>query len=283
VPSKVQLSVVIPTKDRDEALARCLALLAPQIDETVEVIVSDDARSIRTQEMIHSRFAFATWIPGPQRGPAANRNHGASQATGEFLVFLDDDVEPAAELISSYRTSILDDVNVYEGRTTCRAGVHSPLDHAPANETGGSLWSCNMMLRRSLWKSTGGFDEDFRFPHLEDVALRESLKALGERVLFVRNASVDHPPRRLPPPGRLALYHEAQFVYEYKYLGRAPSIFVFLPYFFRHRLRTVLRYPVNTDSVIAVRNMFVESFHILAHWREWDRRWSPAKRAAGAT
>jgi len=256
-------------------------LLAPQVDETTEVIVSDDARSPATRAMIESRFPFARWTAGPQRGPAANRNHGASQASGELIVFLDDDVEPAAELISSYRASIRDDVNVYEGRTTCRAGLHSPLEHAPTNENGGSLWSCNMMLRRSLWKSTGGFDEDFRYPHLEDIALREQLKALGERILFVASAAVDHPPRRLPPPGRLALYHEAQFVYENKYLGRAPSIFMFLPYFFRYRVSTVLRYPFSADSVVALRNMFVESFHILAHWREWDRRWGPARRSPG--
>jgi len=277
---KVQISIVIPTKDRDDALGRCLSLLAPQADDSVEVIVSDDARSTRTRDMVDSRFPFARWIPGAQRGPAANRNRGASEARGAFILFLDDDVEPAADLVASYRSSICGDVNVYEGRTTCRAGLRSPLEQAPVNENGGWLWSCNMMVRRNVWESLGGFDEDFPYAHLEDVAFRERIKLLGERVLFVPGASVDHPPRRLPSARALALRHEAYFVYQYKYLGRAPSIRGFLSHLLRYRVRTVLQYPPSSDSVVAVGAIPVEVFHVLVHWREWDRRWVAAKRSA---
>ncbi len=277
--TNVQLSIVIPTKNRDEALGRCLTLLQPQVDDTVEVIVSDDGRSIQTRDMIQSRFRFARWIPGAQRGPAANRNHAASEANGDFLLFLDDDVEPSADLVSSYRSSICDDVDVYEGRTTCRAGLQSPFDTAPINETGGWLWSCNMMIRRATWNSVGGFDEDFPHAHLEDVVFRERIRALGRRVLFVPGASVDHPPRRLPPARLLALRHEGYFIYEYKYLGRAPSISRFFSNLVRARVSTVLQYQLSSDSVVALGAICVESFHVLTHWRAWNRRWVAAKRS----
>ena len=227
--------------------------------------------------MLRSRFPFAKWTPGPQRGPAANRNHGASEATGDFLLFLDDDVEPTVDLVSSYRLSIRDDVNVYEGRTTCRAGLKSPLEQAPMNDTGGWLWSCNVMIRRTFWKSLGGFDEDFPHAHLEDVVLRERITALGERMLFVPGASVDHPPRRMSPPRVLALQHEAYVIYEYKYLGRAPSISRFLSNIVRHRVKTVLHYRLSVDSVVALGGACLESFHVLTHWRAWNRRWVAAK------
>jgi GT2 family glycosyltransferase len=272
-------SIVIPTRRRDETLRRCLTLLAPQLDDAVEVIVTDDGRSDSTRALIASEFPFATWTPGPQRGPGANRNHGASLARGEYILFVDDDVEPAAGFLAGYRSSLRDDVSVYEGRTTCRAGLHSPLEHAPINETGGWLWSCNMMVRRSLWESIGGFDEDFRFPHLEDVVLRERIKQMGARMLFVPAATVDHPPRRLAPPHVLAQYHEADFIYEYKYLGRAPSVPRFFAGFLRHRAAMVMRHRLSLDSVVAFRDILAESFHILGHWRAWHRRWAAAKRA----
>src|SRR5882724_4497385 len=105
MPSPLQLSVIIPTRNRDQPLRRCLTLLAPQVDTAIEVIVTDDGRSVTTQAMVESQIPFARWIAGPQRGPASNRNHGAAQASGDFLLFLDDDVEPAAELIAGYRSS----------------------------------------------------------------------------------------------------------------------------------------------------------------------------------
>lgn len=270
----MDISVVIPTRLRDDALARCLENLRPQLaGGAAEVIVTDDGTTDSTRQMIESRFAFARWTQGPRRGPAANRNHGASLATGEFLLFMDDDVEPSPNLLASYRAAVKPDVSVYEGRTTCREGLHSPLEHSPVNEDGGRLWSCNMMLRKALWKSFGGFDEAFPYPHMEDVAFRDSLLALHEQILFIPEAVVDHPPRRLPGPKALALQHESYFVYHYKYLGRPPSLPEFLSVFSRHRLGSIFSYRVGRDSAVALGSMGVELFHVLRNWRGWDRKW----------
>jgi GT2 family glycosyltransferase len=270
----MDISVVIPTRSRDEALARCLENLRPQIvGGAAEVIVTDDGTTESTRKMIESRFDFARWTQGPRRGPAANRNHGASLATGEFVLFLDDDVEPSPNLLTSYRAAVKPGVDVYEGRTTCRVGLRSPLEDSPVNEDGGCLWSCNMMLRRSLWSSFGGFDEAFPYPHMEDVAFRDSLTEIHAQILFVPAAVVDHPPRRQQGPKALALHHESYFVYHYKYLGRPPSLQEFLSIFTRHRLGGIFSYRFGRDSALALGSMGVELFHVLRNWRSWDRKW----------
>jgi glycosyltransferase involved in cell wall biosynthesis len=270
----MDLSVVIPTRLREQMLARCLEKLRSQLMAgSVEVIVTDDGTTDTTRSMIESRFTFARWTRGPRRGPAANRNHGASLATGEFLLFLDDDVVPSSNLLSSYRNAILPSVNVYEGRTTCLAGLRSPLEGAPVNESGGLLWSCNMMLRRTLWTSCGGFDEAFPYPHMEDIAFRDKLTALREPILFVADAVVDHPPRRQAAAKVLATYHESYFVYCYKYLGRAPSLLEFLRTFGRHRLASIFSHPLSRDSGVALGSMGIEMLHVLRKWRTWDRKW----------
>ncbi|HZL17411.1 MAG TPA: glycosyltransferase [Polyangia bacterium] len=271
---QMDLSIVIPTRLREETLARCLESLRPQLAEgSAEVIVTDDGTTEATHTLIESRFAFARWTRGPQRGPAANRNHGASLATGEFVVFLDDDVDPSPKLLAAYRAAIQPGVNVYEGRTTCRAGLRSPLEDSPVNEDGGRLWSCNLMLRRNLLNSVGGFDEAFPYPHLEDVAFRESLTALREQIVFVPDAVVDHPPRRQQSAKVLASHHESSFLYHYKYLGRAPSLAEFLTTFSRHRLGCIFSYRVGRDSAVALGSMGVELFHVLRNWQRWDRKW----------
>jgi len=277
----VKLSIVIPTRSRDDLLARCLGALAPQIErDDMEVIVTDDGSDGSTRQMIEARFPFTRWTQGPRRGPAANRNHGAAAATGALIVFLDDDVEPAPHLVSSYLCAVTPDIDIYEGRTTCLAGIHSPLEIAPINETGGLLWSCNMMVRRSFWESFGGFDEDFAYPHLEDVAIRERIRQAGRRTLFVRDAVVDHPPRRLPPAFSLARYHESYFVYRYKYTRQPAQRRGFLTDLFRHRLWTVLQYPPSLDSARAVQQMCMEALYVLRHWKEWDRKWRARAQSA---
>jgi glycosyltransferase involved in cell wall biosynthesis len=279
--ASARFSIVIPTRNRDDVLVRCLEHLERQRGSIpVEIIVTDDGVSASTQHMIASTFPGVRWTAGPQRGPAANRNSGAALAVGEFIVFLDDDVEPDPNLIASYSAAIVSIANVYEGRTTCRAGLRSPLEHAPMNDTGGCLWSCNMMVRRTFWESFGGFDEDFPYPHMEDVAFRDLLIRAGEKILFVPGAVVDHPPRRLPAGRVLALSHESHFIYQYKYFGTQPGVSDFLALLFRTRMGRILAHPPSRDTALALASLCSEAWHTLRRWHGWDRKWRDARGSA---
>ncbi|MEL6719952.1 MAG: glycosyltransferase, partial [Bacteroidota bacterium] len=70
---ELMLSVVIPTYQRNDLLAECLKLIAPEVqqpDEPYEVIVTDDGKSITAQVMVAEQFPWATWVEGPHDGPA---------------------------------------------------------------------------------------------------------------------------------------------------------------------------------------------------------------------
>src|ERR1700758_5320476 len=84
------ISVVIPTCDRTESLARCLE----QLGEADEILVSDDSRTSGHRQLLSGRFPKVRWLQGPLRGPAANRNHASRYATGDWLAFVDDDCIP---------------------------------------------------------------------------------------------------------------------------------------------------------------------------------------------
>jgi GT2 family glycosyltransferase len=213
-------SVIIPTCHRNDDLARCLDRLAPGRQDAAhvvtgernvsiapvtsavaevgyEVVVSDDGSESTAESMLRQRHPWARWIPGPRRGPAANRNRGASQATGSWLIFLDDDCLPEAGLIRAYATvARRGNRPVLEGRISPN-GRRTRLDmECPVNETGGYLWSCNFAIRRDLFSAVDGFDPAFPGAAMEDVELRTRLKKRAVEMEFVPSAGVLHPWRQ---------------------------------------------------------------------------------------
>jgi len=84
------ISVVVPARDRPQALARCLAALAHQRGD-VEVVVVDDSDEGNAVAL------GARIVRGGGRGPAAARNLGARAARGDVVCFTDDDCVPAAD------------------------------------------------------------------------------------------------------------------------------------------------------------------------------------------
>jgi GT2 family glycosyltransferase len=212
------LSVVIPTCDRPGQLANCLARLAPGAQtfpaDRYEVVVSDDGPRRLGQVLLEERFPWARWVEGPRRGPAANRNAGAAAASGECLVFTDDDCLPAAGWLDAYASAAgRPNAVALEGRTNTPPFT-SAWDEAPANPTGGYFWSCNVLVRREVFLAVGGFDENYPFPAMEDVDLRQALTAVGHVIAFVPEAVVEHPLRRATAAAKLGrVKHFASHVY----------------------------------------------------------------------
>jgi len=186
------ISVVIPTCDRTELLAECLQKLGG----AAEVIVSDDGQSAATRQLVSVRFPKVRWSQGPRRGPAANRNHGARHASGEWLAFIDDDCVPDPTWLQEIaRVSTSSDV--VEGKTLCLNRTGHPLEEVVENVTGDLLWSCNLAIRRDLFERLGGFDEDFLEAGGEDLEFAWRIRQMKLKVRYVPEAVVFHPARRL--------------------------------------------------------------------------------------
>ena len=267
-----KISVVIPTCHRNDLLALCLDCLAPSVQtlppEQYEVIVTDDGSRSTAKQLIQEKYPWAAWTAGPRRGPAANRNHGAALAQGEWLAFTDDDCLPQLIWLAAFAAAIKPGICIYEGKTTCEQGLHSPLYEAPINLAGGNLWSCNFMIARHLFDAVAGFDENFTMPAVEDTDLRERLERRGENRRFVGVAIVDHPPRRQPSGNRLGKKYEANVQYWYKRGGRG---LYFIPYLkhIKHRLHSIRQFEVNPDFWKALLSVFTEVLYVLPRLERW--------------
>ena len=181
-----------------------------------EVIVTDDSKEGLAQQLIQEKYIWATWVKGPTKGPAANRNNGAKYAKGEWLVFIDDDCEPGTDLIKTYSHAIINykEVRVFEGYINVDRPQRNFMEESPINTTGGHLWSCNFMIKKDIFlKTLEGFDEKYPFAAMEDVDLYYRLKKLGETVEFLQNACVIHPWRLQNRPVDLGKKRFASLLY----------------------------------------------------------------------
>jgi GT2 family glycosyltransferase len=227
----MQFSVIIPTCHRNDLLAKCLDCLAPgqqagaQIDWesrnvgtdnaksghgilvgespdlayfSYEVIVSDDGRISTAKHMIAERYPWARWLEGPRSGPAANRNNGARNANGEWLLFVDDDCLPDVGWLSATAMEVSKgNVDVIEGRTITPDKVDNPFWQGVENLNGGCYWSCNLAVSRAAFLLIGGFDEDFLEAAGEDMEFGFRFRKRGLRPRFSPSMVVLHPVRQM--------------------------------------------------------------------------------------
>jgi glycosyltransferase involved in cell wall biosynthesis len=214
-----RISVIIPTRDAPAILERCLqSLFAKTSYPNFEVIVMDnestDEQALRLmKDYPVRRLPF----PSPFNFSRAN-NQGAAAATGEFLVFLNNDTEIITEDWLQHLIYYADQPDVgaagalliYEDQTVQHAGValgmRGTADHtmrgfplgvdgyagslACAREVSAVTAAC-MMMRKSLFHELGGFNEHF-FTAYQDVDLCLGLRERGLRLICTPQALVVH-------------------------------------------------------------------------------------------
>jgi glycosyltransferase involved in cell wall biosynthesis len=195
------LSVIIPTYNRYDLLRNCLDNLMPDfqtIDSaSYEIIVSDDSKINEEIENFKKEYPFVTFVPGPQKGPASNRNNGAKFSKGEWLVFIDDDCIPDRDLLLTYLNEINKGVyNGIEGYINADRPRERFDETSPLNLNGGCFWTCNVAVDKKMFNRLNGFDEGFPFAALEDTDFYERLKEVAN-ITFLANAKVIHPWRRV--------------------------------------------------------------------------------------
>jgi mycofactocin glycosyltransferase len=202
------VSIVIPVKDRAEELQRCLASIA-RIDypqELLQVIVVDDGSSDLSPTVARQCGALVVPSGGTGRGPAAARNVGARNASGDILAFIDSDCTAStgwlAELLPVFNDCVMAAVGgQVDGMCTASAvdryeAVMSSLSLGSRERSGNAgddtfyLPSCNLLVRRNLFLGVGGFDDEMHVG--EDVDLTWRLRDNGWTISYLPVGRVYH-------------------------------------------------------------------------------------------
>ena len=185
--------VVVPTVGRP-SLSILLSALGTGPGQ---VYVVDDRPDPRTPLSLPDRVVVLT---SGGRGPAAARNLGWRAATREWVVFLDDDVQPRPDWRQQLAEDLAaagPDVGGVQGRIVVPLpGRRAPTDWE-RNVAGleGARWAtADMAYRRAVLEEVGGFDERFPAAYREDADLGLRVTRAGWRTEAGRRI-VEHPVR----------------------------------------------------------------------------------------
>jgi GT2 family glycosyltransferase len=96
----MKVSVCIPTRNRPDDVVQCVASIRLSSIPVHEIIVTDDSTDGRTRTMVHEHCPDVLYLEGPRRGLGPNRNNAIEAATGDWVLFLDDDARLTPDFLA---------------------------------------------------------------------------------------------------------------------------------------------------------------------------------------
>ncbi len=201
----MKLSVVLATYNRSEALARCLGTLFDQDIPAaqVEIVVVVDGSRDGTREMLRALNPLCALVVIEQenRGQTAALNAGVQAATGEIILFLDDDLVCDRGLLGAHLSMhtegaamlVFGRMKTVPGTDENLAKYYRRLDVDPQPKWPDDAWAGpNCSIPRAVFLAAGGYDERL-FPRRgEDVDLGIRLWKSGVRFRFLPDAVTLH-------------------------------------------------------------------------------------------
>ncbi len=209
-----RVSIVVPVYNDYRVTVYCLqSVLRHSPAGEYEVILADDGSTDLTAT-IESRIYGIRVVRGGNLGFLGNCNRAAEQASGDFILLLNNDTA----VTSGWLQALLD---VFDDLEVGAAGPKLVFANGALQEAGGIMWrdgsawnfgrmddaakpaysyvkevdyisgAC-LMLRRNLWQQLGGFDERFVPAYYEDADICFAVREAGYRVVYQPAACIFH-------------------------------------------------------------------------------------------
>lgn len=215
VPS---FSVVVPTYNRPQQLAKCLSALC-ELDyprDRLQIIIVDDGGREPLDAIVASFQKDAescrecgeiVLLRQANAGPAAARNAGAQRASGDYIAFTDDDCMPATDWLKQFATALQAHPDAMVGGRTLNAlpnNVYSTAsqalidylyeyyDEASEAAQGTFFASNNIAMARSNFLAIGGFDISFPLAAAEDRNLCDCWQQAGYPMHYAPAVTIQH-------------------------------------------------------------------------------------------
>ena len=174
------VSVIIPCYNEERFIGNALEQLAHQFElDRYEIIVVDGGSTDRTQQIC---ARLGVHVITSNRGRARQMNLGASQATGDVLLFLHADTRLPASALSDISAALRDpdcpggrfDVEI-DGAHWMLKLIARLINHR-SRITKVATGDQALFVRRAIFESMDGFQD---VPLMEDIAFSRRLKRIG--------------------------------------------------------------------------------------------------------
>jgi O-antigen biosynthesis protein len=179
-----------------------------------ELILIDDASDSETAIYLQSLASSHRILRNETNlGFSGSNNKAAKQATGDYLLFLNNDLELAANWLEpmlelersmprigavgniqkNFQTGLIDHAGIFfdlNGMPTHAWKTRKKLPRGNWKERNAITAAC-LLIRRSVFESMGGFDETYR-NGMEDVDLCVRLRKAGYRLVVSHKSIIRH-------------------------------------------------------------------------------------------
>jgi GT2 family glycosyltransferase/glycosyltransferase involved in cell wall biosynthesis len=214
-PAALRVSIVIPVHGQARHTETCLARLEETTSPDVEIVVVDDASRDETPAILARSPRVKTLRNDTNVGFGESCNRGARAATGDIVVFLNNDTRPERGWLAPLVESLADP-------RVGAAGSKLTYPDGTLQEAGGVIFSdgsgwnfghgdvnpdapifnhvrdvdyCSaaaLATRRKLFLDLGGFDARYSPAYYEDTDYCFALRAAGYRVVYQPASVVEH-------------------------------------------------------------------------------------------
>jgi cellulose synthase/poly-beta-1,6-N-acetylglucosamine synthase-like glycosyltransferase len=196
-------SVIIPTFNGAARIPKCLDALLKQVDPRIaEILVVDDGSTDGTGELVR-RCPGVRLLRQANAGPASARNRGASEATGEVILFTDDDCVPAPEWLDAMlgpftNPSVVGTKGIYRTRQRSVVARFVQIEYEDRYRLMRKFRDIDFVdtysaaFRRERFLELGGYDTSFPVACAEDIELSYRMSERGWKMKFAPKAVVFH-------------------------------------------------------------------------------------------
>jgi GT2 family glycosyltransferase len=199
----MRISIVVPVYNNAAGLGECLPSLLAAADRAADILVVDDA-STDDSPAVAARAGVRCLRLARNLGAGAARNHGAREAPGDVLLFVDSDVVVAPDAVRRVARILAERPEVAAVFGSYDAAPPAPglvsqfrnllhhFVHQHGDPDASTFWAGCGAIRRAVFEAVGGFDEDPYRRSIEDIELGYRLRAAGHRILLDKDLRVTH-------------------------------------------------------------------------------------------
>lgn len=207
-----KLSVVIPTLNRALVLAETIDRIESQTvsPDLYEVIVVDNASTDDTQNILAQKarqYSNLIVLSQSKRGAAPTRNAGLRRASGEIILFIDNDILAEPDLLERHleyhrnhsNASVIGNViTPWNDKTDPflrylhHRGIYNPYTITSGPMDFSYYHTGNVSTPRSILMDVGGFNEEFFIYGMEDIELGYRLQKAGCLMIYGEKARAIH-------------------------------------------------------------------------------------------
>lgn len=287
------VSIVTPTLKRKNNIIKLLNSLNTEKKWIKEIIIVEQVdnnqskfKEVAKQNSISLKYTFL-----PTKSTSKAKNIGATQATGEIILFLDDDVVATKKLIQNHiqnytdpsvaavcGRSITTGQEVEESRTDTgrisNLGTFSDGYSSTVKQEIDTVIGCNASWRKSVFNEIGGFDEQFTGNAMReesDLSLRA--KKVGYKILFEPKALVYH--TREPTGGARKTEGRLQWYYDFfsneVYFFLKHRHIVLLPIYLIKKTEWAIRCMLGFGREVSIRSFVTPMLGVLDGLRKYRR------------